>query len=206
MGFFDIFKRKNKKTEIKTKTSQTFINEINLGILGKFKSNQIDTALIIEDLNHKKIEPNLQSQQAKSIVKNWKELIENNSQYIINYFLSHDIINFGLDENFDNWIFGEDTDLDETEKDKLREQYQTEINEQINTYLNKENPKDIKELYQKYFKHLDYDKFISTIKLEYLHMDSDSFSIQLSDKNFILFCSAYESFDNELDGLDWHNF
>ena len=206
MGFFDIFKRKTKKTEIKKETSQILTTEISLGILGKFKPSQIDTALIIEDLNYKKIEPSLQSQQAKSIAKNWKELIENNSQYIINYFLSHDIISYGLDENFDNWIFGENNDFSEAEKDKLREQYQTEINKQINVYLNKENPKDIKELYQKYFTHLNYDNFISTIKLEYLHMDSDSFSIQLSDKNFILFCSAYESFDNELNGLDWHNF
>ena len=146
-----------------------------------------------------------QANVALKIFNDWKSIIESHSQYIINYFLSMAIINFGLLESWDEW-WCLDKDLGEEELSKLREEKEKQFLSEVDLYLDKEGSNDIRNLYKKYLPYFDYDKFLSTIELEYLTIDVDRVSIQLSDNKMEFFCAAYINFDKDLNGYDWHNF
>ena len=121
--------------------------------------------------------------------------------------MSYPLIGIELDECWDDWCFSEEQKkLSEEELNVLREQKEKQIQTEIKKYLDKNNPKDIAELYKKFLPYLNYNDFIKTIKLEYLNLDVDKFTIQLSDENQDLLCAAYLVFDRNLKDYDWHNF
>jgi len=206
MGLFKIFKKRNKDIDI-FKGLKKNISKISFGKLGKFSIEKINIDDIFNELKYKNIEKEKQYTIASKILNDWKNLIETHNQYIINYFMSIPFITNGFDENWDELCFLEkQKNLGEKELENLRKEYEENLQNEIEMYLNKQSTKDIRELYEKYFPLFDYDKFLNSIELEYLNFGINNFSIQLSDKENILFCAAYESFDKNLQGLDWHNF
>ena len=187
MGFFDIFKKKEKVEEQKV---QSVIEFVTIGDFGKFAKNKIETNNI-----------------AKEKVLFWENLIQSNSQYIVNYFMSMPLRHHAIEEWWDNWCFSEkEKSLGKLQIAQLRDEREKQLLSEIDLYLDKQNPIDIKELYKKYLPYFDYDGFMKSVKIEYMSFDDNYFSIQLSDRKMEFFCSAYESFDKDLKGTDWHNF
>lgn len=141
-------------------------------------------------------------------VEVWRKQIESHSQYIINYFMFNAIENthdtdtgFWLDWNIDEKKYPNEKCLE-----IFHQKYDNIIKNEISEYLAKDTTKDIKELFQKHFPFFAYDEFTAGIMLENLSYDLDTFSIQISDKTSSVFCGAYEQFNSDLEGIDWHNF
>ena len=206
-------KIKNNKSVYKDQTNVVVdkvkkqMSDISLGTFGRFFKDNIDIENLVRGLNYKKVSIEQQPRIAIKIIESWKNLIESNSQYIINIFMSYPLIGIELDECWDDWCFSEEQKkLSEEELNVLREQKEKQIQTEIKKYLDKNNPKDIAELYKKFLPYLNYNDFIKTIKLEYLNLDVDKFTIQLSDENQDLLCAAYLVFDRNLKDYDWHNF
>lgn len=187
MGFFDVFKKKKKVDEQKVQSDIEFIT---IGDFGKFAKNKIETNNI-----------------AKEKVLFWEYLIQSNGQYIVNYFMSMPLRYHAIEEWWDDWCFSEkEKSLGKVHIAQLRNEREKQLLSEIDIYLNKQNPTDIKDLYKKYLPYFNYDGFIKSVKIEYMSFDDNYFSIQLSDKKMEFFCSAYESFNKDLNGTDWHNF
>lgn len=183
------------------------MNEISLGVFGNFNKNNIGIEDLVIELNHRGVDKEEQFKIATQVIEKWKNLIESNSQYIVNLFMTYPITGIELDEYWDNWCFSEEEKkLNEEKLNILREQKEKQIQSELAKYSDKENPKDIAELYRKHFPYFNYNDFIKSITLEYLHLDLDEFSIQLSDKNMDLLCVAYLVFNHDLKDYDWHNF
>lgn len=200
--------RKEVKSIVSTQKDLPNVNvtSISLGYLGNFDTKNIEVDYLLEDCAKSENKAENEKLANEKFVE-IKNLIENHSQYIINYFMSMPFAGNGIDENWDDAIFTkEQKSLGEEKLQLLRGDVEKKINDEIKPYLKKDTTLDIAELYKKYLPYFDYDAFIKTIELEYLHIESNGFSIQLSDKNMDLFCAAYESFDMELKGWDWHNF
>ena len=199
MGLFDIFKKK-KKLEDK-------IDYITIGQFGRFPKNKIETKNIVSDLKFKNINNIEFSKGTEDVVNYWINLIKKNSQYIVNYFMSMPLRHHAFEEWWDDWCFSEEEkSLDNDKLEKIREERKYQLMSEIDLYLDKQNTKDIRELYQKYLPYFDYDQFVSSIELEYINLTNEYLDIQLSDKKMEFFCAAYESFDKDLNGTDWHNF
>lgn len=209
MGLFDIFKKKKvsdtkEKNEI-VKRNLAGVSDISFGAFGVFPKEKIDVDYIFSELEYQNVEKEEQERIALRIFNEWKSIIESNSQYIVNYFMSRPFDTFGMNECWDKWWIVE-KNKDEEEIERLRSEIERQILDELNLYLDKQNILDIKNLYKKYLPYFDYDKFLNGIKIEYLHLLVDSFSVQLSDVEMDFFCAAYESFDKDLNGRDWHNY
>ena len=181
------------------KEIKSHISDVDLGCFGKFSKEKIDISwlLCVEDNKDKVVEK----------FTNWKNIIENNSQYIINYFMTRPLMYFDFDETWDDWWLTDDQKMmEEEDLILLRENKQKKIQKELDKYLQKETILDIKEIYKKYLPKFDYNTFINSIKLEYLTIGEDDISLQLSDKEWIFFCAAYINFDKDLKDFDWHNF
>ncbi len=209
--WYVVAKLKQKKqvehAEIENKDlPQLKITSISLGYFGEFNASKIGIKYLQEDCV--KSENKAENEQLLSTkFAELKTLIESHSQFIINYFMSMPLDLGEFDEMWDEWLFDEkQKGLSEEELNKLRKDLGKKVLAEMPTYLEKETEKDIAELYKKYLPYFDYNKFVKTIELEYLNLEIDGFSVQLSDKNMELFCAAYESFDLNLNGYDWHNF
>ena len=112
-----------------------------------------------------------------------------------------------IEEWWDDWCFSEkEKSLGKLQIEQLRNERAKQLLSEIDLYLDKQFIRDIKDLYKKYLPYFDYESFMKSVKIEYMVFDENYFSIQLSDKKMEFFCSAYESFDKELIGTDWHNF
>ena len=226
-------KIKNNKSVYKDQTNVVVdkvkkqMSDISLGTFGRFFKDNIDIENLVRGLNYKKVSI---EQQPRIIIKVCVLVIKISIlmlfnadillifvrqdilfiipyQYIINIFMSYPLIGIELDECWDDWCFSEEQKkLSEEELNVLREQKEKQIQTEIKKYLDKNNPKDIAELYKKFLPYLNYNDFIKTIKLEYLNLDVDKFTIQLSDENQDLLCAAYLVFDRNLKDYDWHNF
>lgn len=204
MGIFDLFKKKkvNKDKEVSIE-----VEYITLGQFGKFAKNKIEKNDIMKRLEYQKVEKELRVQKEVEIVKFWEKLIEENSQYIVNYFMSVPLREHAIEEWWIDWCFSEaEKNLGEEKLEQLRSEKEKQLLSELDMYVDKQNVRDIRDLYKKYLPYFDYDKFMDSIKIEYINFDVDYCSIQLSDKNMEFFCAAYESFDRDLNGTDWHNF
>lgn len=216
MCLFNIFKKNNKKNTTNVTNNNTNIcvteNEesadfITFGQFGKFPKNKIDTSGIFEELDFQKVDKAEQVKKAAEIINFWENLIETNSQYLVNYFMSRPILTFDIEQWWDDWCFtNEEKKLDEDKLEQLRRQRGAQLLSEIDLYLDKENLRDIRDLYEKYLPYFDYERFINSINIEYIYFDVEYFNIQLSDRKMDFFSSAYERFDKNLQGCDWHNF
>lgn len=211
VGWYVVAKLKQKSELKSTKIEnsdlqQVKITTISLGYLGEFDTAKINTKYLQQ--NCEKSKNKAENEQLFNVkFAELKTLIESHSQYIINHFMSMLLYLGEFDQMWDKWLFDEkQKGLSEEELDKLRKEVGKKVLAEIPSYLEKETKKDIAELYKKYLPYFDYNKFVKTIELEYLNLEIDGFSVQLSDKNMELFCGAYESFDLNLNGYDWHNF
>lgn len=68
-----------------------------------------------------------------------------------------------------------------------------------------ENVTDIELFIKEKMPFFDIDTLMKSLRLESLSIDSDGFSLQLSDKTSEIFCGAYERFEDWIP-QDWHNF
>lgn len=211
VGWYVVAKLKQNKDSVVVSAKldkdipQIDVEDISLGYFGVFKKEKVKIKDLQEDCKKSENPEDNQKLLQQSFLE-LKNLIEDNSQYIINYYMSRPF-DIGLDEEWDNWIFTkEQKKLPQEELAKLRDKIQIEIMEELNNYLDKGTTKDIKVLYGKYLPNFDYEQFVQTIELEYLTMSADGFTMQLSDKNMQFFCSAYDNFDKDLNDFDWHNF
>lgn len=183
------------------------LTDIDFGEFGKFLKNDISIEDLIGELNWNGMDKSQQAQTAIKTIQKWKNLIESNSKYLTNLLMSYPLMGIELDEYWDDWCFSEEQKkLKEEELEVLRREREQQIQSELEKYSDKENPKDIVELYKKYLPYFNYNDFIKSIKLEFMCLGLDHFSIQFSDKNMDLFCAAYLSFDENLDDYDWHNF
>ena len=107
---------------------------------------------------------------------------------------------------WDNYLTNEDYSDDEC-AEIFSEIATKEFEQSLTKYLDIDTELDIGDVIKENFKFFDYDKFLSSIKIEYLYLTIDNeMSIQLSDKHQSAFVGAYEIFDEDLNGKDWHNF
>ncbi len=69
------------------------------------------------------------------------------------------------------------------------------------------NKPDVEKILRKKLPMFDFDELIATIEPEYCALDVSSVSFQSSDGwDQSIMCAAYDEFDENLVGRDWHNF
>ncbi len=199
------------KTQILGTLLRPHLQDIKLGYFGTFPKDKIGFGYILEDAIEHSSDTAAQVNFVMEKVKVWELLVANHVQYIINYFMAKAIENtYATDTGFWETYLKDGTELSNEKCLAIfHEKYDEIVKNELNAYLTKDTTKDMKELFQKHFPFFDYDNFIAGIKLEqfiYGTHGTECFAIQLSDKNFSVFCSASEEFDKDLEGREWHNF
>lgn len=188
------------------KTIKDKISDVDFGSLGKISKENIDIDFLLD-----KVDFNSDySTQIDSIIakcNDWKVIIEKNNQYIINYFMDMVLIETDYSNNpfWENYLTDETKYNNEKCLEIFRKTYTKQFEKEIDKYCTKQDTKDIGQLFKKHFKFFDYDKFIQNIKV-ILFLDDDKFCIDMTDKYESCLCGAYEEFDENLKGYEWHNF
>ena len=187
---------------------QPHLPEIKMGYFGTFAKEKIDLSSLIDEAirRYKTTEEQLNFVLKK--MKVWQTIFEQHNQYIINYFMAKAMQH----SNETSSYFWEDYNIDEqkysTEKCLaiFTEKYDAIVKNELSAYLAKDTTKDIKTLFIKHFPFFAYDEFIASIRLRYLGFSVSDFTIELSDKQTSVFCSACERFDKNFEPHEWHNF
>lgn len=183
------------------------IDDIDFGVLGKISKNKIDIDDIIEKTTELDVDMSQKVNFAVNIIKEWKYIIEKYSQYIINYFMGFVLIETNDSDNpfWEHYL----TDENEYDNEKcleiFRKVYTKEFEKETDKYYTKENTLDIKNLFKKHFPFFDYDKFMQNVRVT-IALYKDWFIVDMNDKYQSCLCGAYEQFDKDLNGHDWHNF
>ena len=180
-----------------------------LGIVGKNEELSID--FDIADLNEK-LKTNLTDEEAVQktceMLQCWQEKVLKYNNYFVNYFLYQLLMESSNNTN-PFWLGYEVDKKDDEEKytDIFSEIVTDDFLKTLKPYLQVDTNLDMGEVFKQNFKFFDYDKFMHSIEIEYVCLTIDNeLTIQLSDQNNSAFCSAYERFDENLNGKDWHNF
>ena len=196
---------KNKILENKIKEQ---IQDFDFGVLGKIKKEIIDIDNIITEAKKQNNNISEQVKFAINKINEWKDIIEKHHQYIINYFMSMVLIETADTDNpfWDYYITDKNIYNNEKCLQIFREKYTEEFEKELNKYEVKENPKNIDEIFKNHFSFFDYDEYIKDVHIRYLTLNINTFSIQINDLYSTCLCEAYEEFDKDLNGLDWHNF
>lgn len=171
---------------------------------GKFDKNKIEFDGIIDYV--KTITDNFERQVelAFKLYNKRYMLVQNHVRYLINYFVSSGVgffedVPFWKNYNTNPKIYTDEKCFEILKKDKL-------YGKDFNLYYEKDTTKNIVEYLNKKIPFFDAEKYVKEIKIEYITFNEKSFSIQISDKYSDCLCGAYEEFDDNLEGLDWHNF
>lgn len=187
------------KEKIKT------LPNLNFGVWGSFNVNKIDVEGVIKYAEKQNVDINKQLEFVMQTVNKWCELINQNIQYFINYFVSSGVT------WFDDYPFWKNYN---TNPKQYTDEKCFEILKNISLcdekdfepYLEINTTKNIVDYLKNKIPFFNIEKYINEIKVEFVTFNKDSFSIQVSDINSSCLCGAYEEFDEELKGLDFHNF
>lgn len=228
MSFWNFFKKKRVKEdkqnltieklgsgvddEMLSKEIRERINSFNFGKLGVANKDKINVNFTLDELNEE-LNCSFNKQQAVdyfvSKLKVWQNRITEHSNYIVNYFLYNMIIfTEATDKGFwEGYIKDENKYNDEYCLSIFKETITPEFKNILKTYLEKDTTLYLGDLIKEKFIFFDFDKFMNAINFEYITISmNNELSIQFSDEKLSAFCGVCESFDENLNGLDYHNF
>ena len=171
---------------------------------GKFDKNKIQIDPLIDYV--KTITDNFE-RQVELVFKLFNKrymLIQKHVRYLINYFVYSGIgyfedVHFWKNYNTNPKIYTDEKCFEILNKEKL-------YGKDFNLYLKKDTTKSIVEYLNNKIPFFDAEKYVKEIKIEYIYFNEETFSIQISDKYLDCLCGAYEEFNDDLEGLDFHNF
>lgn len=201
----------NKDYKLLFETAICELNNLEEGLLSRYLASKA-----LKKNNHKAIQKNIINihnlgnivcDDTSGTFNKWKNIIEGNSQHIINCFLSNILTN--VYQNRDTKYWDRYTNIHDKD-DKRRDMLVHNLKKEIPIYRDIKNKKNIKDLFIKYLPKFNYQQLLNSIELECLTLEENGFGLQLSDNLGPIgefFCSACLYFSgNTLTPEDWHNF
>lgn len=228
MGFWGVFKKKklkenNENLDIERKVTgideemlsqkiRENINSFNFGKLGVANKEKISVHFTLDEFNEELNSSFNEQQIIDYIVKNlkeWQERISKHSNYFVNYFLYYMVIfTEATDSGFWRGYLKDENECNEiTALNVFKETMTPEFKTNLKIYLEKDTALYLGDLIKERFTFFDFDRFMNGINFEYISLSlNNEFSVQFSDEKESAFCGVYEIFDENLNGLDYHNF
>ena len=205
-------KNKNKPTTNQQKSKVNYGKKIkdlidfefDFGDFGVVAKENIDFDDIprLEEDNEKSVEYSL------SKAKEWAEKVKQNKNYFVNYFLYMMLLDVN-DRDSQFWENYRANVKEFSNEDCQRifdETFTEDFNKSLDKHLKVGATKCIGDIIKDKFKFFNYEQFVKGITLRITITKKNHLCLSLSDKFNDVFCEAFEEFDENLDGLAYHNF